>query len=60
MAQIIEKIIKKKSSKIEQAEKIGNLNPRYFEEGMSPENALEKIHSSATNFSAKYNAFMTY
>ncbi|MFW9941778.1 MAG: hypothetical protein ACFFFT_12115 [Candidatus Thorarchaeota archaeon] len=60
MTQIIEKIIKKKSSKIEQAEKIGDLNPRYFEEGMSPENALEKIYSSATKFSAKYNAFMAY
>jgi len=36
------------------------LNPRYFEEGMSPENALEKVHSSASNFSAKYNAFMAY
>jgi hypothetical protein len=60
MAQIIEKIIKKKSSKVEQAEKIGDLNPRYFEEGMSPENALEKVHASAANFSAKYNAFMAY
>ncbi len=60
MAQIIEKVMKKKSSKIEQVEKFGDLNPRYFEEGMSPENALEKVHSSASNFSAKYNAFMAY
>jgi len=31
MAQIIEKVMKKKSSKIEQVEKFGDLNPRYLE-----------------------------
>jgi hypothetical protein len=53
-----------KSPKIEQAETpeeiLGDLNPRYFEEDMTLENALEKVHSSAMNFSAKYNAFRPF
>jgi len=60
MTQTYEKLIEKKSPKVEQTEKLGDLNPRYFEEGISPENALEKVHSSAMNFSAKYNAFRPY
>jgi len=60
MTQTYEKLIEKKSPKVEQTEKLGDLNPRYFEQGMSPENALEKVHSSAMNFSAKYNAFRPY
>lgn len=63
MTQIIIKVIEKISSKskqIESDEILGDLNPRYFEEGISPENALEKVHSSAMNFSAKYNAFRPY
>jgi hypothetical protein len=60
MTQTYEKVIEKKTTKIEQTEQLGDLNPRYFEEGMSPENALEKVHASAANFSAKYNAFRPY
>ena len=63
MTQIIIKVIEKISSKSKQIERdeiLGDLNPRYFEEGISPENALEKVHSSAMNFSAKYNAFRPY
>ena len=64
MTQIIEKAMEMKSSKIEQAEIqeeiLGDLNPRYFEEAMTLENAMEKVHSSAMNFSAKYNAFRPY
>ncbi len=63
MTQIIEKVMEKKglkSEQIEANETLGDLNPKYFEEGMTPENALEKVHSSAMNFSAKYNAFRPY
>jgi len=63
MTQTYEKAMEMKSHKAKQAEveeKLGDLNPRYFEEGMTPENALEKVHSSAMNFSAKYNAFRPY
>ena len=60
MTQTYQKVMEKKSLKVEQAEKLGDLNPKYFEEGMSLENALEKVHSSAMNFSAKYNAFRPY
>ena len=64
MTQTYEKAMEMKSSKVEQAEKpeekLGDLNPRYFEETMTLENAMEKVHSSAMNFSAKYNAFMAF
>jgi len=45
MTQIIEKVMEKKGLKSEQIEcdeKLGDLNPKYFEEGMNPENAIEK------------------
>jgi len=60
MVQIYEEVMVEKVEKIEEAESLGDLNPRYFEEGMTPENALEKVHSSAMNFSAKYNAFRAF
>jgi len=63
MTQTYEKAMEMKSQKVEQVkmdESLGDLNPRYFEEGMTPENALEKVHSSAMNFSAKYNAFRAF
>jgi hypothetical protein len=64
MTQTYEKVMEMKSPKIEQAETpeeiLGDLNPRYFEEDMTLENALEKVHSSAMNFSAKYNAFRPF
>ena len=63
MTQTYEKAMEMKSQKVKQVkmdESLGDLNPRYFEESMTPENALEKVHSSAMNFSAKYNAFMAF
>ena len=51
MIQIIEKVMEKKGHKSEQIEceeQLGELNPRYFEEGMTPEKALDKVH--AANF----------
>ena len=31
-------------------ELLGHLNPRYFEEAMTPENALDKVHSMGIDF----------
>ena len=48
MTQIIEKVMEKKglkSEQIEADEQLGDLNPRYFEEAMTPENALVKVHA---------------
>ena len=57
MIQTYEKATKIKSPKIEQIEiqtplesegdeLLGDLNPRYFEEAMTPENALDKVYSA--------------
>jgi len=57
MTQIIEKIIEKESPKSEQIESneiLGDLNPRYFEEAMTPENALEKIKASQGGFGGRF------
>jgi hypothetical protein len=63
MTQTYEKVMEKKKPKMEQAEVselLGDLNPRYFEEIMSLENALQKVHSSAMNLSAKCNVFRPF
>lgn len=57
MIQTYEKAMEIKSPIIEQIEiqtplesegdeLLGDLNPRYFEEAMTPENALDKVYSS--------------
>ena len=57
MIQIIEKVMEKKGHKSEQIEceeQLGELNPRYFEEGVTPENALEKVKAShVSNFTVR-------
>jgi hypothetical protein len=63
MTQAYEKVIKKKRPEIERVEiceQLGDLNPRYFEESMTLENALQKVHSSVINLSAKYNVFRPF
>jgi len=46
--------ISSKSEQIECEEQLGELNPRYFEEGMSPENALDKVKASyVSNFTVR-------
>ncbi|MFX0082572.1 MAG: hypothetical protein ACFE94_12560 [Candidatus Hodarchaeota archaeon] len=42
MIQIYEKAMEKKSSKIEQNEILGDLNPRYFEEAYSLQEAKDR------------------
>jgi len=57
MTQIIEKVMEKESPKSEQIESneiLGDLNPRYFEEAMTPENALEKIKASQGGFGGRF------
>jgi len=57
MTQIIEKEKEKESPKSEQIESneiLGDLNPRYFEEAMTPENALEKIKASQGGFGGRF------
>jgi hypothetical protein len=54
MTQITEKVMEKKGlehEEIEGNEPLGELNPRYFEEGMTPENGLEKVRASQVGFS---------
>lgn len=69
MTQAYEKVMEMKSPKIEQVETpiesevdelLGDLNPRYFEEAMSLEDALEKVYSSDIYFSSKFNIFRPY
>jgi hypothetical protein len=53
MTQIIEKVLEKKvleHEEIEGDEPLGDLNPRYFEEGMNPGEALEKAKASYSGF----------
>jgi len=53
MTQITEKVMEKKGleqEEIESNEPLGDLNPRYFEEGMTPGNALEKAKASYGGF----------
>lgn len=57
MTQIIEKVMEKKSPKSEQIEadeSLGDLNPRYFEEAMTPENSLEKVKASQGGFGGRF------
>ncbi|MHA1883475.1 MAG: hypothetical protein ACW96S_00365 [Promethearchaeota archaeon] len=41
-------------------ELLGDLNPRYFEEAMTLEDARQKINTSDISFSSKFNVFTTY
>lgn len=41
-------------------ELLGALNPRYFEEAMTLEDAQQKINTSDISFSSKFNVFTTY
>ena len=57
MTQAYENVIEMEGLKVEQIESqiseeskmdelLGDLNPRYFEETMNPENALDKVYST--------------
>ena len=57
MTQAYENVMEMEGPKVEQIESqiseeskmdelLGDLNPRYFEESMSPENALDKVYST--------------
>ncbi|MFW9942961.1 MAG: hypothetical protein ACFFFT_18135 [Candidatus Thorarchaeota archaeon] len=55
MTQLMEKVVEKKCLEREETEgnePLGDLNPRYFEEAMTPENALEKAKASYSGFGA--------
>jgi len=69
MTQAYEKVMEMKSPKIEQVETpiesevdelLGDLNPRYFEEAMTLEDALEKVYSSDIYSSSRYNIFRPF
>ncbi len=69
MTQTYEKVLEMKSPKIEQVEipieseldeLVGDLNPRYFEEGTTLENALENVYSSDIYSNNRYNIFRSY
>ncbi len=57
MTQAYENVMEMEGPKVEQIESqiseeskmdelLGDLNPRYFEEAMAPENALDKVYST--------------
>ena len=57
MTQAYENVIEMEGLKVEQIESqiseeskmdelLGDLNPRYFEEAIAPENALDKVHAA--------------
>jgi len=65
MTQIYEKVIVKKSKKIEETENqvdelIGDLNPKYFEEGSYLEEAKERIKASDIYAGFKFNFFSAF
>ena len=45
MVQIYEEVMVEKVEKIEEAESLGDLNPRYFEENISLKEAKNRIYS---------------
>ncbi len=45
MVQIYEEVLVEKVEKIDEAESLGDLNPRYFEEGISMNEAHNRIYS---------------
>jgi len=64
---LLEKTSKAEQKDIEQTKKqIGlyelykNLNPRYFEEGIPLNEAIEKLYTSDIVFSSKFNIFRVY
>ena len=65
MTQIYEKVIVKKSKKIEETENqvdelLGDLNPKYFEEDIHLEEAKEKIKASDIYAGSKFNFFSAF
>jgi len=57
MTQAYENVVEMEGPKVEQIESqiseeskmdelLGDLNPRYFEEAIAPENALDKVHAA--------------
>jgi len=66
MTQIYEKVLVEKVEKIEEAEyqdedeSLGDLNPKYFEEGLSLEEAKERINASDICAGSKFNYFSVF
>jgi len=65
MTQIYEKVIVKKSKKIEETENqvdelLGDLNPKYFEEAIYFEEAKERIKTSDIYAGSKFNFFSAF
>ena len=61
MTQIYEKVIVKKSKKIEEADEIlGDLNPKYFEEAIKLGEAKERIEASDIYAGSKFNFFSAF
>lgn len=65
MTQIYEKVIVKKSKKIEETENqvdesLGDLNPKYFEEAIHLEEAKERIEASDIYAGSKFNFFSVF
>ena len=50
----------KKSAESEVDELLGDLNPRFFEEALSWEEAKEQIHTSDIAFSSNFNVFRNF
>ena len=57
MVQIYEKVLVEKVEKIEEAESLGDLNPKFFEEAISLNEAKDRIHSAKAYSD---NIFNTY
>lgn len=55
MTQIIEKVIEEKGFEIDEI--IGDMNPRYFEEAMTFEEAHQKVYSAGN---VNYNIFRSF
>jgi len=71
MTQAYEEVMEMKSFEVEEIEHpevqenevdelLGDLNPRYFEEIISLNEAQERIYSSGINYSSQFNVFRTF
>jgi hypothetical protein len=57
MTQIYEEVLVEKVKKIEEPESLGDLNPKYFEEAISLNEAQEKIYSSKAYSNMSFNTY---
>jgi hypothetical protein len=57
MTQIIEEVLVEEVEQIEEPESLGDLNPKYFEEAMSMDEAKDRIHAAKAYSNNLFNTY---